>query len=517
MPALTGMAQIRYRQGLYVAAREFAGRALAVNAYDPDANYFWGLASEKAGSMADALDGYSVAALSPSVRRAAHIRLAWLSIGRKDWSEAERVADKCLESFPPDEFGWNLKALIKRKAGDSSSALSIINEQLKRDPLNHISRFEKYMNTGSESDKEEFVNLIRQELPHETFIGLALQYHQWNLDDEALIILGLSPAHPMVQVVQAFLLDRNGEKVLSREKLELAMKASPELIFPFRTEMADMFSWADKLKPDWRWKYFEALIYWQNNRIDEARSLFTSCADLPDFVPFYLARAELFIDQDDVVRSSLEKAYILNPSIWRSGLTLARFYAGQDQPEKALEIAAANFNRNPGSFITGLQYAQMLKLNGKYSEALNILGKLEMLPAEGDVNAHTLYRETNILYAIEHMKAGRWKKAVVALSQAESWPENLFSGQPYFPDNRTTQFLRAYCFNRLKIPSEAEKSFSYINEYKNPDGRTYSSGNRLTELIKAGSRDYKTITGSVLAAIERDRDKEILKVFQEIL
>jgi hypothetical protein len=159
----------------------------------------------------------------------------------------------------------------------------------------------------------------------------------------------------------------------------------------------------------------------------------------------------------------------------------------------------------------------MLKLNKMYSEAIQILGKLEMLPAEGDVNAHTLFRETNILYAIEHMKAGRWKKAVVALSQAESWPENLFSGQPYFPDNRTTQFLRAYCFNRLKIPSEAEKSFSYINEYKNPDGRTYSSGNRLTELIKAGSRDYKTITGSVLAAIERDRDKEILKVFQEIL
>lgn len=517
VPALTQMAQIRYRQGLYHEARDYAGKALAVNAYDPDANYFWGLAGEKTGNMADALDGYSVAALSPSVRRAAHIRLSWLSVGRKDWSGAERVADKCLESFSPDEFGWNLKALIKRKTGDSSSALSIINEQLKRDPLNHISRFEKYINTGSESDKDEFVSFINQELPHETFIELALQYHQWNLDEEALIILGLSPAHPMVQIVQAFLLDKNGKKVLSLEKLELAMKASPELVFPFRQEMTAMFSWADKLIPDWKWKYYEALIYWQNNRIDEARGLFTSCADLPDFVPFYLAKAELFRGQNEIVKNSLEKAYRLDPLLWRTGLRLSRFYAGDGQPLKALEIASTNYKSHPASFITGLQYAQMLKLNGKYSEALNILGKLEMLPAEGDVNAHTLYRETNILYAIENMKAGKWKKAVISLNQAETWPENLFSGEPYLPDNRVTQFMRSYCFEKLKIYAEAEKSFDYISNYKNPDGRTYHSGNKVTELVREGLKDFKAITSSVLYDLKSDRDRVVLQAFVEIL
>lgn len=517
VPALTQMSQIRYRQGLYAEARDYAGRALSVNTYDPEANYFWGLSSEKTGHITDALDGYAVAVISPSVRRPANLRLAWLAIERKDWSEAERLADKCLDTYPPDELGWNIKALIKRKLEDKKSALSIINDQLQRDPLNHISRFEKYMCSGSESDKNEFAGYIRQELPHETFIELALQYHEWNLDEEALIILGLSPVHPMVQVIQAFLLDRNGEKMLSMEKLDLAMNDSPELVFPFRPEMAEMFSWADKLKPDWKWKYYEALIYWQNNRIEEAKRLFNSCADQPDFVPFYLAKAGLFRDQNDIVRNSLEKAYKRDPLFWRSGLSLVRFYAGQNQPEKALEVSSANFKDHPGSFITGLQYAQMLTLNGKYPEALNILGKLEMLPAEGDVNAHTLFRETNILYAIEHMKAGRWKKAVISLNQAETWPENLFSGEPYFPDNRITQFMRGYCFEKLKIPAEAVKSFTYIKEYKNPDGRKYLSGNRLTELTEAGSRDYKNITRSVLNDLKSDRDKEVLKAFLDIL
>jgi hypothetical protein len=373
------------------------------------------------------------------------------------------------------------------------------------------------MNTGAESDKKEFVNYIRQELPHETFIDLALQYHEWNLDEEALMILGLSPVHPVVQVIQAFLLYKNGENELSTDILEHAIKASPELVFPHRTEMADMLSWAGKRKPDWKWEYYEALIYWQNNRTEEAKRLFNSCGDQPDFVPFYLARAELFSGQDDIERNSLERAYSLNPAFWRTGLSLVRFYAGHNQPGKALEIAAATYKSHPANFITGLQYAQILKLNKHYPEALQILDRLEMLPAEGDVNAHTLFRETNILYAIEHMKARRWKKAVVALTQAEKWPENLFSGEPYLPDNRITQFMRGYCFEKLKIQAETEKSLKYIKEYKNPDGRTYTSGNRLTEFVEAGLKDFKAITNFVLKDLKSDRDMEVLEAFFEIL
>jgi hypothetical protein len=159
----------------------------------------------------------------------------------------------------------------------------------------------------------------------------------------------------------------------------------------------------------------------------------------------------------------------------------------------------------------------MLKLNKMYVQALQILGKLEMLPAEGDVNAHTLFRETNILLAIEHMKAGRWKKAVVTLNEAETWPENLFSGEPYLPDNRVTQFMRSYCFEKLKIPAEAGKSYTYIKDYKNPDGRSYPSGNMLTRLVSTESKDYKAITSSVLNDLKSDRDKEVLKAFTDIL
>ena len=237
---------------------------------------------------------------------------------------------------------------------------------------------------------------------------------------------------------------------MSSDKLILAMAASPELVFPFRPEMTELFAWANSQKPDWKWRYYEALILWQNNRTEAAQILFNSCGTEPEFVPFYLAKAELFSDDTLVAGAALEKAYNLNPSFWRTGIKLTQYYVKAKQPDKALSTAGKNFKAHPSSFIVGLQYAQMLKLNKKYAEALKILNGLEMLPAEGDVNAHSLFRETNILSAIGQMEKGRWKKAVIYLNQAETWPENLFSGEPYLPDNRITQFLRAYCFESSK-------------------------------------------------------------------
>ena len=517
VPALSQMAQVRFRQGQYKSALEYAGKALAVDTYDPASNYFWGLSSEKTGSDSDALDGFSVATLSPEYRQAAWLRIAYLNIRKKNWKEAENLINKCVADYPLNENAIVIKAMIDRKRGNTTSAINSLNELLAVDPLNHFARFEKYMNTGAEPDKNDFVRYIRQEMPHETFIAMAIGYYEWNMEEESLRILELAPVHPMVQLWQAWLLGRAGQKSKSDDKLILSMAASPELVFPFRPEMTELFSWAYKQKSDWKWQYYKALILWQNNQIETAKSLFDSCGTQPDFVPFYLARAELFRDDPPVAGAALEKAYQLDPLQWRTGYRLAQHYISQKRLDDAGLVTAQNYKVHPSSFIVGLQYAQVLKLGGRYSDALDVLARLQMLPAEGDVNAHSLFRETNILLALEYMKAGKWKKAVVTLNKAETWPENLFSGEPYLPDNRVTQFMRSYCFQKLKIPEEAEKSFTYIKGYKNPDGLRYPSGNSLTVFAASGSRDYKMITTSILNDVQRDRDLEVLKAFLEIM
>ncbi len=517
VPALSLMAQIKYREGLYEMARAFAGKALAVDTYDPAANYFWGLSNEKTGSDADAIDGFSVATLSPEYRQASWLRIAYLNIRKKNWKEAENLINKCVAGYPLNENAIVVKAMIDRKRGNSASAINSLNELLAVDPLNHFARFEKYMNTGTEPDKNDFVHNIRQEMPHETFLGMAIRYYEWNMEEESLSLLELAPVHPMVHLWQAWLLERAGKKSESDDKLILSMSASPELVFPFRPEMTELFSWAYKQKPDWKWQYYKALILWQNNQIEAAKSLFDSCDTQPDFVPFYLAKAELFREDSLVTGAALEKAYQLDPLLWRTGYMLAQHYISQKRLDAAVVVTAQNYKVHPSSFIVGLQYAQVLKLGGRYSESLDVLSRLQMLPAEGDVNGNSLFRETNILLALEYMKAGKWKKAVVTLNQAETWPENLFSGEPYLADNRTTRFLRAYCFSRLKIQPEVDKAFSYIISYKNPDGWTSHLGNRFSEITAGGSRDYKKITGILLDEKVKDRDSDILTVFMTLL
>jgi tetratricopeptide (TPR) repeat protein len=522
VPALTGMAQIRYRQGLYRGARDFAGRALAVNTYDQQANYFWGLASERLGNDSDALDGFSVATLSPEFRHAAWLRMAFLALKRKDWKEAGNLIDRCVNSYPPDEISWNVKAITERKLLNRKGALDILNEQLNNDPLNHLARFEKYLNTKDLADQNEFVRLIRQEMLHETYIEMAIQYYDWAMEEEALVLLDLAPEHPMVQLWQAWLLDRAGNKTKAGLLLNQAAATSPELIFPFRPEMIELFSWANIMEPSWKWLYYQALTYWQLSRHDMARNLFNSCGNDPDFAPFYLAKARLFQDDPIIVQASVEKANSLDPDSWRIGMEMVNLYLEQKQSGKALQVAEKNHQLHSDKCMVVLQYAHVLKLNGRYTETLKTLSKLEMLPAEsdkwsGDINAHALFRTANILCAIERMKAGKWKKALAYLKDAETWPENLGWGEPYFPDNRLTQFISAYCHEKLNDKAQVDRSFDYIINYRNPDGSTSPLGNRLSSLVQEGDRNFISITESLLTGQDKIRDMELLRAFQNIL
>lgn len=522
VPALTQMAQIRYRQGLYENARQYAGKALAVNTYDPEANYFWGLASEKIGQESDALDGFSVATLSPSFRNAAWLRIAYLSMRKEDWKKAESLIDKCTQTFPPDENAWNVKALIERKLAKKDEALRIINEQITLDPLNHMARFEKFLNTKDNADRDEFINLITQELPHETFIEMAIRYYEWGMDDEAMLMLDLAPDHPMVQIWQAWLLDRNGYEEEAMDKLVQAANSSPDLVFPFRPEMIEIFSWANQVMANWKWLYYEGLICWQSNQIGIAKSLFTLCARVPDFAPFYLAKARLFKDDPAVAKEAVADAYLLEPGSWRTGMEMAKLQVSENHLADALVTARKNYQNNRDNCVVGLHLANILSLSKRYDETLKTLGQIVMLPAEsdkwsGDIDSHSLFRETNIHIAINQMKAGKWKKALASLANAETWPENLGWGEPYFPDNRLTQFLSAFCYNKLNDKENSNKSFSYITTYSNPDGWTSPLENQLSAMVKAGSRDFKKITENLMAEQGKNREIDILKAFLTLI
>ena len=70
------------------------------------------------------------------------------------------------------------------------------------------------------------------------------------------------------------------------------------------------------------------------------------------------------------------------------------------------------------------------------------MDRLNILPNEGASETIGLYKELNILEAIEQVKKKNWKAATKYLDQAETYPEHLGSGMPYNPNNDLTQKMK---------------------------------------------------------------------------
>ena len=92
VPALVDKALLRYRAGDDEGAWQTARRALAIDTYDAAANYYYGLASRALGRIADARDGFDVAAQSIEYRAAAFVQLAHLAIRAGRLRAAEEYA-----------------------------------------------------------------------------------------------------------------------------------------------------------------------------------------------------------------------------------------------------------------------------------------------------------------------------------------------------------------------------------------------------------------------------------------
>lgn len=121
-PALDLMAEIAFRQDDFVAVRDFAARALAVDAYDPRANYLDALACEKQGERATALERFGMAAYAFEFRSASYAGMARVSLASGQLQSARDFACRCRESNPLSVEGFRLGAAVELAAGRKDEA-----------------------------------------------------------------------------------------------------------------------------------------------------------------------------------------------------------------------------------------------------------------------------------------------------------------------------------------------------------------------------------------------------------
>jgi hypothetical protein len=445
--ALRDLGFIYCWRGRFAEADSCARLILSVNTYDPDGNFLYGLVNSKLEKTIDAIDGFKVAALSPALRAASYLCLAKELAKKQQWTQALQYIGQGITSGTDAGEARQLQTVAFRKSGKVKNARKLIALIERDEPLNHYARFEKYLFTGAENDRKEFLKYIRCELPHETFMEMAGWYESLNCIDEALKLYAFAPDYPVALYRSAYLLSRQGDSRYD-SLLQKAESLPVGMVFPFRTETVPALEWAIGKSGKWVNKYYLAVLYDFLGEAEKAVVLWNQCADTPDNAVFYQARAQFRTGEErlkDLLHAeSLEKS-------WRTGLALIRHYQETKQYdamyEKAREYAAAY----PGNDMIGLKYAAAMLQQKKYRECSGYLAHLNVLPNEGAYEGRTVYQKAWLFCALENVQAGKYHEALSDVEQSKLWPEHLGVGKPYDKDIDLSveNFITEYCNAKL--------------------------------------------------------------------
>jgi tetratricopeptide (TPR) repeat protein len=500
-PALTDLAMVLYHSTNYDQALRLAKTALSVDTYDPAANYYYGLINLALADTNDAKDGFDIASLDLQYRNAAYTNLAKIYLRENNLEKAADYARKCVDCNKYAVDAYQVLAIIYRLQKSRQRAETVLDTLQLHDPLNHFAYFERYLWQQTETSKARFTSLIRNEMPQETYLELAIWYNSLGRKEEAAKILQLAPRNAEVMYWQAYL----ENKSLSPDQLR------PDLVFPFRPETADVLKTLIQKNDHWLLKYHLALIQWSNDNISSAKQLFEACGNMPGFAPFYAARARFNLKNDSSqVLGDLQQAAKLDKQQWRYGKSLVNYYLSQKQYPQALTVAADYRNRFPANYIIGMLYAKTLMSNKQYNEANKLLQAIQILPNEGATDGRQLYRETQLMLALDEMIKKNYNKALQFIAAARLWPENLGVGKPYAEDidERVEDWLAYENYTRLGNDQAAEQMLDHILAFK-PDqdenGYVYSS---VKDLVNAWALQKKGKSDEAEKLLKRWAEKQ---------
>lgn len=464
--ALTRVAEIYCRRAEYKKGLEYARKALDYVMYDPDANYIYGVLSRRLNNLVDAKETLGWAARSMQYRSSGYSELGGVYVMEGNLERAQEYLKRSLGYDANNVRTYQVLATVYRLLKQPVKAQETLAKILEIDPLNHLARFEQYLLEPGSGTLNNFKSMVRNELPHETYLEIAVYYANLRLDGDALRVLEVAPDQPTVRYWQAYLL-REQSPAESSKALEKAAALSPYLVFPFREESIPVFQWAAAARPgDWKATYYLGLIYWGLRRGEDAMKMLEACGNRPDYAPAYISRA--FLEKaanSQKAQADYERAYAIDQKDWRTWYHLASFYTEKGTHDKALNLAVQASIQFPNADAIKVLLATAYLNNGRYQDCNSVLANATILPFEGQSDIHTLFGQCLVSQAMADMKKGQYSQAVERLERSREYPERLGTGAPADPDFRIQDYLLMFSYQESGAPAKAAEAAERINAF----------------------------------------------------
>lgn len=461
LPSLRCMGLLNLRRGDWEKALMYCKQALRLDTYDGLSNYYYAIAQFRLGKLLDAKEGFSLACYSAAERGAALIELGKCFFLQNNYGRAEACWRESLSGSGKRVVPRELLACLYRVSGQKEKAEAELEDVLGEFPLDHIAAFERYLLSGSDTDRIAFQSTIVNELSFETYLDIADRYASLHCWQDAVAVLRLAPEHPLIEYHLAYCLHRLGREDLAVRSLDRAEAASPAFVFPHRSSTLDCLEWADAKHPFWKSKYFRALLKGYQGKHNEALALLEECSD-SDFAPLFVVRAGMKKGEEKL--SDLMMAAKLDSVDWRIGMELVSYYENVGQPDRALSYAARLFKRNKNNDRIGLRYAKLLSCCGAYDESLSVLSELTVLPSEGAYEGRSIFRDANLMKSLELLKERQYRAALKYVDGARQWPNNLGVGKPYDEDidRQVEDYLQGIILSEMGKKRQAGDCFERV-------------------------------------------------------
>lgn len=433
---------LNFRRGDFEAAEKHFRKAierltwLNPNPYDSEAYYNLGLCLFYQRKLEEAYDSFFKATWSNEQQEMSFYYLAAIQAFKKQWQPALEFLEKALVKNAHNIKARGLKAAVLRKMGRKAEALSWVEENLRVDPFDYWSMFEKmFLGENPQEQKQNIFSLSRNF--HETFLQTARDYAEGGLYEEAIEVLNTcTQEKPLLFYYKGYYYSRRGFDTEAESAWEKAEKISPLYCFPNKLEDIPVLQTAIEANPKGaKAYYYLGNLFYDKLNFEEAIGLWEKSEELDSEYPTLLRNMAIAYynksKNPEKAREKLEKAFALDTGDARVFLELDQLHKklGYSFEERLKEYQAhRELIEERDDLYT--EYVTVLNLTGRHKEAYEAIMSHQFGAWEGAEGKITTQYKTALLeMAKESFFSGAFEEAESYIEKALAYPENLGEGR----------------------------------------------------------------------------------------
>jgi len=459
---LVGLGTIALKRLRFEEAEKFLRHAIrSLSRFNPhprdtEAYYLLALALAHQGKDDEAYDMAQQALWNQKTLFPAYLILVRILCKRQQWTQAISLIEQAREETGFHQEEAVLHALCHHRLGNSSAALSDIQEVLQKDPLDPFAICVKSIISGTtftlKAQKEQVLLDVVTELAAAGFT------------QEAIKVLSKPSSYPMLTYVRGFLSGNSKD-------FTIASKQEGRYCFPSRPiELAALQKARETNPKDTQAAlYLGNLLYGVSKDYEHAEVAWKQAGDSPCVLRNLALAAYNRDNTNPSVLPLLETAIEKDPA--SSQLVLERMLVGRlqgESPERRISFFTRHASGTAMEKRDDLFLEQVRAENeaGHWEEALRLLYGHVFIPCEGGESSIL----TEYLFAIDALgrqaiSTGNPEKALAWFQKAKHIPENLGGGAWHSVVLVPYLYEEGVCFAQLGNKDEALRCWNQVIDY----------------------------------------------------